>query len=154
MKALLLRRSTMDFVDFRNEVDRLRAGAAGAEEALWKEGLDRLADRLAGPVPVQAGPPAVTPEDIDEMLAREYPMSMEDLAQHLEYAVEQPDAFIQQGTAARLAERVEALDRQPWTEDQQVSLQRLRNVRPALAARERPAAENPSGETPPPDAAN
>ncbi len=124
MKATTLLRDTMEFEDYRNYVQSAEQNS-GSQDALWQEGIERLADSLDGPAQIHEGPAILTASDIDEMLAREYPMILEDLAQRIEYVLGQEDAYIKPGTADRLAERVEELKNRPWASTQQISLRRL-----------------------------
>ncbi len=152
MKATLLLRDSATFTEFRDTVNTLK-NQASADDALWQEGITRLADNLAGPVAVHENNTSLTASDVDEMLAREYPMTLEDLAQHLEYVAGHDEAFIQEGASARLAEHLAELKDRPWTEDQQVSLARIETIATQLAALERPASEAPPGVPQPPPGA-
>ena len=150
MKATLLIRETSGFETFRNEVNLLQSQAT-SQDPLWQEGITRLATSIQGPTAVHDGIAAVTANDIDEMLARQYPMSLEDMAQRLEYVVKQPNAFVQQGTSAKLNEKIAELNKLPWTEDQQVSLTRIETVAALLPALEQATTTTPANlPTPPP----
>jgi len=152
MKATLLLRESLDFESFRSEVNQLQ-NQATSEDALWQEGITRLATRLQGPAQVHEGTATLRASDVDELLAREYPMSLEDLAQHLESIVGQEDAYVEQGTADRLNERIDQLKKQPWTEDQQVSLTRIETIAAQLPALEQAESEAPANATEPPPGA-
>ena len=152
MKATLLMREQLEFATFRNEVKRLQGEASG-EDPLWAEGITRLADRIAGPVAVHSGAPTLTANDVDEMLAREYPMTLEDLAQHLEYVTGQEDAYVAPGTSDRLREHIAELQKLPWTENQQVSLTRLETLAEQLPAFEETSSGPPPNMLEPPPGA-
>jgi len=152
MKATLLMREQLEFSTFRNEVKRLQGEASG-EDPLWAEGITRLADRIAGPVAVHSGAPTLTANDVDEMLAREYPMTLEDLAQHLEYVTGQEDAYVAPGTSDRLREHIAELQKLPWTENQQVSLTRLETLAEQLPAFEETSSGPPPNMLEPPPGA-
>lgn len=154
MKALLELKKKLGFVAYRDIVNELNDNSS-AEDAVWKEGIKRLADSLEGPVPALSGPVVLTPDNIDEALSREYPMTLEDMAQKLENAVSSDDSFIQKGTAERLQERLEKLNDRPWDEEQQISLNRINAILESLAAKERPVTEAPPNFIePPPGAGN
>jgi hypothetical protein len=147
MKAALLLRDTMEFEDYRATIRNMRNTAAG-DDPLWVEGVTRLDTRLQGPVEIQAGAVTVTPSDIDVMLAREHPMMVEDLAAWLEYAVDRTDSRIVEGTVQRLLGHIEELEKLPWTEEQQLALDRLHTAAEQLARL--PAVPPDPADTPPP----
>lgn len=154
MKATMLMRDAMAFEDYRREVNRLSAQGANTDP-LWQEGISRLSTRLEGPLPVHDAAPTLTRSDIDERLAREFPMTLEDLAQHLEYVLARNDAYIQPGASMRLDERLTELRALPWTDEQQLSMGRLESAVPALQAREDPDSPPPPHlSLPPPGAGN
>ena len=109
MKGALQLRDTMEFADYGDEINAM----AGADDALWQEGLSRLARRIEGPAVVHEGPATLTASDVDEMLAREYPMTLEDLAQKIEYVIGREDSYVQAGTAACRDEHLAALADRP-----------------------------------------
>ena len=149
MKATTLLRNTMEFEDYRNYVQRVEQNSSD-QDALWKEGIERLSASLDGPAQIHDGPAILTPSDIDEMLAREYPMILEDLAQRIEYVLKQEDAYIKPGTADRLASRVEELKNRPWASTQQISLRRLESAVALLPNAESVGTPPPSNYLPPP----
>ena len=149
MKATTLLRDTMAFEDYRNYVQTAEQNS-GSQDALWQEGIERLSDSLDGPAQIHEGPAILTPSDIDEMLAREYPMILEDLAQRLEYVLSKEDAYIQPGTAERLASRVEELKNRPWASTQQISLRRLESALKLLPEAEDTNTPPPPNYLPPP----
>jgi len=151
MKAAVLMADTMDFSSYRDQIAEMKENAS-AEEALWLEGISRLADRLEGPLAVMESAPTLSASDVDEMVAREYPMTLEDLAQRIEYVVGSEKAHIEAGTAARLREHVEAFEARPWTEEQQSSLQRLSSLAEQVAAMELENAAPANLPAPPPGA--
>lgn len=152
MKALLKLRDEMSFSDFRDTVRSAQNGISDNDE-LWKEGVSRLSEKLDGPVAVHTGPETITPSNIDEMLAREYPMTLEDMAQKLEHIVANEDSYIQHGTAERLNKRLAELKERPWSDAQQISLTRIEVIAANLAKLEKPDTEAPSSMvTPPPGA--
>lgn len=127
MKAVLLLRDTMEFVDYREQVNAMRDAAAPGE-ALWTEGMSRLATRLVGPVQVHEAPPALTPENVDMMLAREYPTMLEDLALYVEYLANREGMYVGSGAADRLDARIREIEDSPRSEEEQHSLVRLRSL--------------------------
>jgi hypothetical protein len=133
MKAAMLLRDTMDFESYRDEIGNMKT-ASSAEDPVWQEGIARLAQSLEGPIPVHTGPATLTPSDVDQLLAREYPMSIEDLALRIEYVMGQDNAYVQPGTALRLQEHVVELEKRPWTEEQKMSLTRLNTLAEELPA--------------------
>ena len=149
MKATTLLRDSMEFAEYRSHVQAMDQ-TSSAEDALWQEGIDRLSKRLEGPTQIHEGPAILTPSDIDEMLAREYPMMLEDLALLVEYTLGQEDAYIKPGTAARLAERVEELKDRPWVSTQQISLRRLESAVELLPDAESIDTPPPANYLPPP----
>lgn len=152
MKAAVLLADTMSFEEYRKEINSLQDSASAEEDPLWAEGITRLAHRLEGPAEVMATEPSLSPSDIEEMLAREYPMTLEDLAQQVEYVTGKDDAVVTPGTAAVLEEHLEQLDTRPWTEDQQSSLLRLHNLVDQLAAMETNGEASPTSSSAPPGA--
>jgi len=126
MKAVVLLQDSMEFDDYRNHVKAISTqGDGSSDDALWAEGIERLANRLEGPQEVHMGPAILTPTDIDGMLAREYPMILEDLAQHIEYILSHDDSYVKSGTSEHLEDRLVELKNRPWESEQQVSLRRL-----------------------------
>ena len=99
---------------------------------------------------VHAGIPVITRHDVDEMLAREYPAMLEDLALRVENILDSDVSLVAAGTAGRLQERVVKLKEQPWLEEQQIALERLENAIKALESleQERPFTP-PPGSVPP-----
>jgi hypothetical protein len=152
MKALLKLKNEMEFADFRDTVRNVQNNIAD-NDAVWKEGVSRLAEKLDGPVAVHTGPPTLTPSNIDEMLAREYPMTLEDLAQKLEYIAANENSYVQQGTAKRLNNRIQQLEERPWTDAQQISLARIKTVAEHLSDLEKADTEAPSNLSIPPPGA-
>ncbi len=142
----------MNFVDYRDTVNQLN-NSSSADDAVWQEGIKRLAESLVGPVSALSGPATVTPDGIDEALAREYPMTLEDLAQKLENVVSSNDSYVQEGTTTRLEERLEELNNRPWTEEQQISLNRINAIIEQLKAKEEPVTEAPANFAEPPPGA-
>ncbi len=135
MKAALLMRDTMDFPEYRNAVNAM-AGSATDADPLWKDGISRLAKSIEGPAEILEKPQALLPSDIDEMLAIEYPMMLEDLALRIEYVMSHPDCFIQKGTADRLNSHIGKLRDLPWSPEQQVALRRIESAAAAIPALE------------------
>jgi len=149
MKAAMLLRETLDFDAFRNEIAELN-NAADEEDALWDEGILRLNNSIQGPAEIHSGAPTLTPSDVDMMLAREYPMTLEDMAQQLEYVIRQPNAYIQEGTTERLIQRVAENRNRPQTEDQQPCLTRIETIIEQLPEMEQPLANAPANLPQPP----
>ena len=147
MKATLLLRDTMDFTGYRNEVNGM-ASTATDEDPLWKEGISRLAKSIEGPAQIHEATPALVPSDIDEMLAREYPMMLEDIALRIEYVISHEGCRIKKGTAERLTSQLKKLQELPWSPEQQVSLRRLESAASQLPALEQEG--QPPNLSPPP----
>jgi hypothetical protein len=143
MKAALLMRDTVDFETYRTAVGALQR-ASSEDDPLWQEGITRLATRLQGPAPVHEATAALTPSDVDALLAREYPMTLEDLAQNLEWIASRESVYVKPGTAAHLAARIAELKKQPWTADQQTALTRVETVAAELPALEAASPSPPS----------
>ncbi len=150
MKATMLLRDTMEFDAYRSHVEMARQKSSQSNDALWNEGITRLAKQLEGPAVIHDGPAILTPGNIDEMLAREYPMILEDLAQRVEYVLKTEESYVYPGTAARLAERIKELKNRPWSSAQQISMRRLESAAAILADEENPDKEPPQNYLPPP----
>ncbi|MCX7590678.1 MAG: hypothetical protein N2255_03520 [Kiritimatiellae bacterium] len=125
MQALYQLRDRTEFESFRRIVNSLLSEAEKAQDEVWREGLSRLANRLKGPVKIHAGPPVLTPHDVEEMLARPFPMMLEDLALFVEYVIRKPQSYVQKGTSHRLLTCLQEVARQPLSEDEQNALRRL-----------------------------
>lgn len=149
MKATLLLQEILDFESFRNEVGEL-SKAAGEEDALWNEGIQRLNNSIQGPAEIHSGAPTLTPSDIDMMLAREYPKTLEDMAQQLEYITRQPNAYVLEGTTENLIQNVAELRNRPQSEDQQLCLTRIETIIEQLPELEQPLANAPANLPQPP----
>ncbi len=142
MKALMELKKKVSFVEYRDTVNDLYQKSM-ADDAIWQEGIKRLSESLQGPVQVLSGTETLMVDDIDAALAREYPMTLEDLAQKLENTVSSDDSYIQEGTAKRLQERLKELNDRPWTEEQQISLNRINAIIQKLKEKEKPLEEAP-----------
>lgn len=154
MKAVVLLQDSMEFDDYRNHVNAISTQGDGSSDALWEEGIERLASRLEGPLEVHKGPAILTPDDIDGMLAREYPMILEDLAQRIEYILSHEDSYVKTGTAEHLETRLIELRNRPWESEQQVSLRRLEVAVQKLPALEDESISPPSNYVDPPPGQN
>lgn len=143
MKAALRLREDMEFEEYRNEVNRIRSRATD-DDSLWQEGISRLSESLKGPAEVVGGTPTLTGDDVDELLAREYPMMLEDLAQQLEYVTSREDAYISTEAVEALDQRLQELQDRPWDANQKVRLERIESIAKIL-----PDFADPPEDTPP-----
>lgn len=147
MMAALAMRDTLPFPEYRSEIAALKSEAG--DDEVWLEGLARLGERLAGPLPLRMGPVELKSSDIDLMVAREYPKMLEDLALWIEYALNKDDAIIQRGVSERLFQHLEAFDRRPWTEEEMLSLRRVHTALDQLVEAEAQRGINMSSDLPP-----
>jgi hypothetical protein len=127
MRALLEFQNEFSFTEFRARVRRERDAVAD-ENGLWHEGLERLAQRLDGPLEVHRGPPVLTPHDVDLMVAREYPAMYEDLALRLELLLRREDRRMGIGVTQRLREAVALARQRPLSNEEQLALQRIETL--------------------------
>ena len=84
------------------------------------------------------------------MLAREYPKTLEDMAQQLEYITRQPNAYVLEGTTENLIQNVAELRNRPQSEDQQLCLTRIETIIEQLPELEQPLANAPANLPQPP----
>lgn len=129
MRALLAFRDIESFEEYRNRVRVARAAAEQADAApLWREGLERLAQRLDGPAAAHHGPQVMTPDDVDLMVAREYPAMYEDLALRLETAVRTENSLFGTGLARRLTDAAQTARQTPLSDSEAQALLRIETL--------------------------
>jgi len=125
MHALLELRRVLPFEAWREAVRTERRVAAEGEDALWLTGLQRLEERVEGPVEVHTGPPVMTAAEIDLLTAREYPAMYEDLALRLEFVLDSADGLTGRGVRDRLANAIDTARAYPLGSGEAQAVDRL-----------------------------
>lgn len=132
MRALLAHEDTLEFPDYRDRVYQELERSQDGGDLVWNAGLERLAERLEGPVEVHTDTRIIVPQDVDLMLAREYPAMFEDLALMLERSLERGNAIYAEGLDSRLELLLEESQRRPLSAGDRNALQRIESLRGQL----------------------
>lgn len=128
MRALLAYQESLPFEQYRDRVYAELERVDAAQDQVWSEGVVRLAERLEGPVEVHTDTQVIVPQNVDLMLAREYPAMYEDLALMLEQSMERADVIYAEGLIARLDTLMEQSQRIPLSSSDRNALQRIRTL--------------------------
>jgi hypothetical protein len=148
MKSALYLRDVVSFEEYRQVVNDM-TNMATRGDPLWADGLQRLAERLEGPVELVDGPPSLLLEDVHSMLARENPTDLEELALEMERVVGQPNSRVGAGTTVLLAEGLMALKNKPLSDDDQAALARINQIMSRVSAIEQARPAPPQARPPP-----
>lgn len=126
MQALLALRESMPFVDYRAFVNAEAAESrANSQPDVWQLGVERLAERLAGPVAVHEGPRTMSVEDVEVMTARELPTMYEDLVLQVEIMLAADDGLFGEGVRDALNGIVKRASSLPASDSEFRAIQRL-----------------------------
>ncbi len=128
MRAVLEFWQVLPFEEYRSVVRDELAQATDEGDPVWREGIQRLADRLAGPAAVHAGPVAWSVHDVEVLTARPFPAQYEDLALQLEVLTGSGNALFGHGVRDALAAIVAEGRALPDTDDAYRALDRIERI--------------------------
>lgn len=135
MRMLLDLRDVLPFSEYRQRVNRELASLEG-EDPVTRTGLERLAERLEGPVPFHETHNTFTPGDVDLMLAREYPTMYQDLALRLESLMRNPETRFGTGIRERIAEVEQQAQTHPLSNEDRQAIERMLEMSAAIEEEE------------------